>query len=158
MPVYATVTDLENLISKAIMVQLTDDSEIGQVNDAVSSLHLDNAEGEVNAALSAAGYTVPVALPIPAGAGIIKAATLWLAVCGLAARRGVIPEDYKSQCEYFHNVLEKISAGELLLPLPSSTGLPRSSTEDQEKIFTRSKYDHSGNVINSEEQGSLDVV
>lgn len=158
MPVYATVAELENLISKAILIQLTDDQKINQVDDAVASLHLDNAEGEVNAALSAGGYTVPVALPIPSGAGIIKAATLWLATCGLAARRGTIPDDYKSQCEYYRGVLDRIRDGLITLPLPSSVNLPDSNTIDQEKIFTRSKLDHSGNVLNSEERGSLDVV
>lgn len=159
MPVYGTVADLENLISKEILVQLTDDDKISQVNDAVCNLHLDNAEGEVNAALSAGGYATPIALPIPAGAGIVKAASLWLAVCGLAARRGVIPDDYKNQCEYFHGILEKIGEGTLLLPIPSSSdGLAHSNTIDQEKIFTRSKLDHSGNILNPEEQGSLDVV
>ena len=37
------------------------------------------AEGEVNAALANAGYEVPVALPIPPGAEVIKTITLWLA-------------------------------------------------------------------------------
>jgi hypothetical protein len=79
MPIYGSVSDVETLISKKILIEMTDDRQIGQVDDAVCTLHLDNAEGEVNASLSEAGYTVPVALPIPAGAGLIKAATLWIA-------------------------------------------------------------------------------
>ena len=78
MPIYANVADVELLISKKVVIELSDDKRVGQVDDAVVNLHLDNAEGEVNSALSAAGYAVPVALPIPAGAGLIKAASVWL--------------------------------------------------------------------------------
>lgn len=158
MPVYATVSDLEKLISKQILIQLTDDSRVGQVDDDVAIIHLENAEAEVNAALSAGGYTVPASVPLASGCGIVKAATLWLATCGLAARRGVIPDDYKSQCEFYRDVLKKIGEGTMVIPLPSSVNEPHSNTLEQEKIFTRSKVDHSGNVLNSEEQGSLDTV
>jgi hypothetical protein len=71
----------------------------------------------------------------------------------------VIPDDYKTQCDYFRELLRKIADGEMALPLPSGAiNLPHSTTEGQEKVFTRSKFDHDGTRRNEDESGSLDVV
>ncbi len=159
MPTYTTTDEVQLLISKEILVELTDDTEVGQTVDAVVNLGIDLAEGEVNSALAEAGYSVPVALPIPAGAEIVKTVTIWLAVCHIAARRGVIPEDYKSNCDYFRDVLAKIADGALSLPLPSGAiNDPQSTTQGQEKIFSRSKFEkESGTRLNEDEIGTMDV-
>ncbi len=78
-PIYATVDEVRLLVSKELLIEMTDDAGSGQVDDPVVDLALVNAEGEVNAALANAGYEVPVALPIPPGAEVIKTITLWLA-------------------------------------------------------------------------------
>lgn len=78
-PIYATADELRQIVSKELLIEMTDDAGTGQVDDGVVSLALVNAEGEVNAALANAGYEVPVALPIPPGAEVIKTITLWLA-------------------------------------------------------------------------------
>lgn len=78
MPTYATPAELNTLVSSVRIAELSADEENGQALDSVINLHLDNAEGEVNAALSKGGYAVPVVLPLPAGAELVKAATLWL--------------------------------------------------------------------------------
>lgn len=76
----------------------------------------------------------------------------------IAARRGVIPQDYQTWCDYFKDVLKDIADGDLSVPLPSGVfNLPQSNTENQEKVFTRSKFDSDGNLLNEEETGSLDV-
>lgn len=77
-PTYATGAQLEILASKARIIQLSDDEKTGNVNDAVVNLHLENAEGEINTALSKGGYAVPVVTPLPAGAEFVQGATLWL--------------------------------------------------------------------------------
>ena len=70
----------------------------------------------------------------------------------------MIPEDYERTCEYFRGLLAQISRGEIALPLPGGAiNEPRSNTLDQEKVFTRSKFDHGGARLNEEEDGSLDV-
>ncbi len=79
MVTYATKAQLQNLISKKLLIQLTDDDENEAIDTAVCDLALDNAEAIVNSYLAEGGYTVPVALPIPAGALGIRPATLWLA-------------------------------------------------------------------------------
>ena len=79
MVTYATAQQLEDLISKKFLIQLTDDDENETVNDGPLTLALDNAEAVVNSYLTEGGYTVPVALPLPAGAEALRPATLWLA-------------------------------------------------------------------------------
>ena len=78
-PIYATADELRLIVSKELLIEMTDDAGVGQVDDAVVDLALINAEGEVNAALANAGYEVPVALPAPPGTEVIKTITLWLA-------------------------------------------------------------------------------
>ena len=160
MPTYATLLEVQSITSKEILIELTDDVKNGQVQDSVVNLAIDLAEGEVNAALSAAGYAVPVVVPLPAGTEIVKTATIWLAICHISARRGVIPEDYKGNCDYFREVLGKIADGDLAIPLPSgSINDPQSTTEGQEKIFSRSKFEkESGTRRNEDEIGTLDVI
>lgn len=160
MAIYATGAEVETLISKKIVIELSDDDENGNVDDSVVTLALDNAEGVVNSFLSAAGYLVPVTLPFPPGTEVVKAATLWLSVCELAARRGVIPQDYQTQCDFYRDLLQKIADGDLALPLPAGAiNMPQSTTEGQEPIFTRTKFNTSdGSVRNDDQRGSLDVT
>lgn len=80
MPTYATQSDILKTISPEILGQLTDDEFDGQPNSDVIDELIDQAEGVVNAALSKAGYAVPVVTPIPAGAELVHAATVWLTV------------------------------------------------------------------------------
>ena len=72
----------------------------------------------------------------------------------------MIPDDYKSQCDYFRDLLMKIADGDMALPLPAgSINLPRSSTKGQEKIFSRTKRGvGTGTVLNEDEDKTLDVV
>lgn len=158
MPTYATVADVSRIVSPKILIQLADDDGDNQYEPEVVSDAIDRAESLVNASLVAGGYQAPVALPIPRGAEIIKSATQWLAVCDLAARKGVVPEDYRGQCELYKGILEKIATGAIGLPLPAGTiNLPHSSTLGQEKAFSRTKVDiGTGTVRNEDEQHTLD--
>jgi phage gp36-like protein len=157
---YATVADISRLVSPNILIQLADDDNDQQYEDPVVEDALDRAEGLVNAALGAAGYAVPVALPIPKGAEVIKGATTWLAVCDLAARRGVIPEDYRMQCDLYKGILDQIRQGLLGLPLPAgSINLPQSSTEGLQRRFCLSKDEIGTDEIrNPDEEHTLDVI
>ena len=53
----------------------------------------------------------------------------------------MIPEDYRFWCEYYTKKLDDLADGNLGLPLPSGAiNLPQSNTQNQEKIFSRSKF------------------
>ncbi len=72
----------------------------------------------------------------------------------------MIPEDYKSQCDFYREWLQKIADKDIALPLPGGDiNLPQSTTEGQEKVFSRSKFEKdSGTRRNEDEIGTLDVT
>lgn len=157
---YASVQEVVTTLSKAIAVQLTDDAKNGEVNEDPIVLALERAQGLVDSALGAAGYAIPVALPIPDGAGVIKSATTWLAICDLASRRGILPEDYKTQCDLYQGILDKIRQGLLALPIPAgSINMPHSSTDGQQRRLSLTKWnDRYQGVRNPDEDHTLDVT
>ena len=79
-PIYTSVADIELTVSKKSLIEMTDDNETGQVDDAVVNAALERAESVVNSYLLAAGYGVPVSTPLPAGSEVIKTASTWLGV------------------------------------------------------------------------------
>lgn len=160
MPSYTQPADIQRMISPEIAKQLADDDKNGQLEDTIIADAIDRAEGLIDAALTAGGYAAPVALPIPKAARIVVSATMWLAVCDLAARRGVIPEDYRNQCEFYGRILEKIANGELGLPLPTGDiNMPHSSTEGQQRKLDITKREiGTGEVRNPDEEHTLDGV
>jgi phage gp36-like protein len=157
---YASVRDVIVTVSKEIAIQLTDDDKSGEVQEDVIDGALDRAQGLVDAALLEAGYAVPVVTPIPDGAGVVKGATIWLAICDMASRRGILPEDYKTQCTLYEGILQKIASAQLALPLPtSSLSMPHSSTDGQQRRLSLTKWDEKyTGVRNPDEDHSLDIV
>jgi hypothetical protein len=159
MGTYADVSDIEGAVSKDLLIQMTDDEGNGQINTPIVSAAIRRSEGIVNAALAEASYTIPVATPLVSGTEIIFGATVWLAICDVSSRRGIIPEDYRFWCDFYTARLDALARGELNLPLPTADiNDPRSTTLGQAKIFTRTKTDNAGTVRNPDEAGSLDVV
>lgn len=159
-PTYASKTDQEETVGKKYIIQMSDDEGNGQSNTAICNQALSQAESIVNASLSKGGYVVPVALPIPQGAEIVVAATVWLSICVLASRRGVIAEDYKKWCDFYMERLEEIESGELTLPLPvADRSNIQSTTLNQEKKFSRSKFNKDDAALrNPDEDHTLDTV
>lgn len=159
MPTYASAADVQLAISKSTLSDLTDDREEGQSLDPIINAAIERAEGKIHIAFKTGGYTVPIETPLAAGLEIVKAAAIWLAICDIfAGRPNMVPDDVKAQCEYYENLLKDIGSGESTPPAGEVTTSMVSSTTDQEKVFTRSKYDHDGEQLNEEEEGSLDVV
>ena len=156
---YCTNDDIILTISKEILIQLTDDQKDGSYDPDVCTNAISQASGVMDTALLEGGYAVPVAEPIPAGAGFIKGCCVWLSVGLLAGRRGVIPEDYKFWMDYYARKLEDISKGDLALPIPTSPlNMPQSTTELQERELTRSKYDKDGTLLNVDDSHTLDAT
>ena len=154
---YCTTDNIIKTISKAILIQLTDDQQDGSLDTAVVTNAVAQASGVIDTALLEGGYAVPVAEPIPAGAGFINGCCVWLAVGILAGRRGVIPEDYKYWMDYYARKLEQLASGDLALPIPTSPlNMPQSSSELQQKQLTISKYTKDGTLMNPESDHTLD--
>ena len=159
MPLYCAVTDLEVTISKEAVKDLSDDIGLGQADTTICNGAIDRAETVIHSYLVNGGYSVPVTTPLTAGNGVLKTISIWLAIGELASRRGVIPEEWQRQIDKYMKMLEAIAAGDIKLEATeSSLSLPQSSTLNDEKRFTVTRYDHDGEVINDEESGSLDIA
>lgn len=115
---YATVTDLQDRLGEARLIQLTDlgDPPLGLVNAAVAQKALDDASAEIDGYL-AGRYTLPLT-PVP---GILKVHCLTLAnyrLLGSAALE-IDREDVKGVRDY----LTKVGSGALALLPPAQVPL-----------------------------------
>jgi phage gp36-like protein len=151
---YATQQDIEDAISTQILTQMTDDNEDGSIDTAVVDRGLAEAAAKIDGAL-AVHYVVPLSAPYPP---IVVAANVWLAVCAIALRRGVMPEDYVSTCEEWKEWLERVRKGEEPIPeLQEYNSLPQSTTEQQSRLLVRDRLDNDGNSLNPGETPTIDV-
>lgn len=112
---YAAQSDLERLVSPSLLITLTDDDNNRLVDTAIVSGILDDASGQVDAALRAADYTVPVASPDAYLSGL----TARLCIRPLYARRAsvaqVIPDLLRDMADRADQELRDIAAGRLMV-------------------------------------------
>src|SRR3990172_6596739 len=98
MPVYTDKDDLKNALSAIILIQLADDNADGAEDDPVVDQAIANAEADVDAALSTR-FTVPLTGTKATIPQVVRYKTMWLSVCKLGSRRGILPEEYQKECE-----------------------------------------------------------
>jgi phage gp36-like protein len=116
---YVTNADIEERIGTAVLVELTDDDQTGQVDaDKVDEARL-GAEGEVNGALGRR-YAVPVDVGVHTElAGLLKSITLDVAEYRLYGRRPPVPADVKTKRDGALRWLESVAEGRAVLPAAS---------------------------------------
>jgi phage gp36-like protein len=116
---YATVTDLQDRLGEARLVQLTDvaDPPLGLVDTTVAQKALDDAEAEIDGYL-AGRYALPLAT-VP---GALRVHCLTIAVYRLlgSAADEVTREDYKAVRQY----LQAVAEGRVLLMPPAEAAAP----------------------------------
>jgi len=137
---YCTYSDITDQLDEATLVQLTDDENLGQVNQDRVNAAIADADGEINGYLGARHH-VPLD-PVPP---IIKTCSVDIAVYNLYSRRSVAPEDrferYRARIRY----LEKVAEGKISLGAddpegsPPDTDAPRMSSANPARIFDRDK-------------------
>jgi phage gp36-like protein len=151
---YCTSADISLAISPAPFLQLADDDESGAVDSAVVDNAIATADAYIDAMISTR-FSVPVS-PVP---DIIKFASVWLSVCQLGKRRGLLPEDYGAECEKWMRWLEDVKDGRVDIPglTEIDTGLPESTSEDQQADIVKTRKDTSGGVLNSEQTPNIDL-
>jgi phage gp36-like protein len=112
---YATQADLERLLSPSMLVTLTDDDGNRTADTGVITGILADATAQVDAALEAGGYTVPVTSPDTFLAGL----TARLCVRSLYSRRAsvaqVIPDLLRDLADRADQELRDIAAGKLVV-------------------------------------------
>jgi phage gp36-like protein len=141
---YCTQDDILLRLSEMDLIQLTDDSNDGEINTDVVDGAIDAADAEIDFYCSA-GYSVPFTAP-PA---IVKTWSIDIAIHNLYGRRNdvAIPENCKSRYESAIELLQKIQTGAITLgaTLSGSSG-PASTSRVEDRIFTIGKSGVTGTL------------
>lgn len=116
---YATVTDLQDRLGEARLVQLTDlsDPPLGVVETVVAQKALDDAEAEIDGYL-VGRYALPLS-PVPAVLRVHACTIAHYRLLGSAVDE-VTKDDYKAVRQY----LERVADGRVLLQPPEQAVAP----------------------------------
>lgn len=117
---YATVTDLQDRLGEARLVQLTDigDPPLGLVNTAVAQKALDDADAEIDGYL-VGRYALPLADPVPA---VLRVHALTLAHFRLLGPQ--VDEATRDETKAARDYLMKVATGAVVLLPPSVPAAP----------------------------------
>jgi phage gp36-like protein len=116
---YVTAADVEERLGEQAYIELTDDTgsgtaDVDKVNEAIAG-----AEGEVDSHLGRR-YAVPVELTgFPTIAAVLKSVVLDLVEYRLRSRRPPVPDEYRRKRGDAAAWLERVAAGEVVLPGPT---------------------------------------
>jgi phage gp36-like protein len=147
---YSTQSDLEEQISQAELIELTDDAGGGSVDVSALTRAIADADAEIDS-YCGGRYTMPFS-PVPV---IIRKLSVDIAVYNLFSRRAVlkIPEDRQKRYDNAIRFLRDVSKGLISLgadaPAEPSAGLPQATRTKDDRIFTQGK-------ISGGSAGSLD--
>lgn len=109
---YSTLTDLKKILPEESLIQLTDDDNVGTVNEGRVTEAISQADGEIDAYIGGR-YSVPLST-VPA---IIRRCSCDISVYILYKRRvEVIPETRATSYKDAIRVLEQIRDGKMPLP------------------------------------------
>lgn len=136
---YSVLDDIQKMIPKDTVIQLTDDEGAGTMNAARITEAIAQADSEIDAYLGSR-YDVPFAT-VP---DVVKKISVDLAIYNVYSRRvEEIPatrvDRYKNAIRLLEGIRDgKISIGEATEP-PGETDQVKVSTSEDDRIFTRDK-------------------
>ncbi len=135
---YSTLDDIKKLLPEEALIQLTDDENLGVVNQGRVDEAIAQADAEINS-YCASKYTVPFTT-VPA---IAKKISVDLAIYNLYSRKvDIIPETRAERYKNAIRQLEGISKGTISLgvdPAPAATteGGAETNTTTSDRTFTK---------------------
>ncbi len=135
---YSTLDDIKKLLPEETIIQLTDDENLGVVNQGRVDEAIAQADAEINS-YCASKYTVPFTT-VPA---IAKKISVDLAIYNLYSRKvDIIPETRAERYKNAIRQLEGISKGTISLgvdPAPAATteGGAETNTTTSDRTFTK---------------------
>jgi len=113
---YASNVDVEERLGSTAYVQLTDDAGTGSADTDKVAEALLGAEGQIDSYLGRR-YAVPIDISQHSElAGLLKSVTLDLVEFRLNARRPPVPEDIRRKQEAAVRWLQRVAAGQAVLP------------------------------------------
>lgn len=131
---YATLTDLQAVLSPAELAQLADDDGDGIADQAVINRVLADAQAEIDGYLGTRHI-----LPLSETPPLIRRLAVDLGIWNLYTRRDLITEARKLQVESARKLLQRIAEGTVTLGLPPSQQAdPPPSIVSGNRLFTRS--------------------
>jgi len=135
---YITQADLENKISKSLLIQLTDDDKTGLIDSTKLDSAINEAEAEIDGYI-ATKYTVPVS-PVT---DLLKKLARQIAVKNLYDRRPSTPENVNDNYDNAIAFLKAVAKGDATLgvdpPPAESTQGSAGEVSGPERVFTRDK-------------------
>ncbi|NPA76756.1 MAG: DUF1320 domain-containing protein [Candidatus Diapherotrites archaeon] len=127
---YCTVDDLRLLLPEDELIELSDDSGVGELDESVVARAIEEAAREVDAYV---GLVRTVPIPEDEVPGLVRDITARLAIFHLFRRRALrleqIPEVWQKEREQALRTLERIARGQLKLT--------HTDTEEQPAPFLR---------------------
>ena len=145
---YSTQADIEEQLSEAELIQLTDDANAGVVDASVVARAIADADDEINSYLQER-YTVPLN-PAPS---LVRKLSVDLAVYNLYSRRDLDAPVRTKRYEDATRLLKALARGEASLglePPPAEAhgeGI-QTSLKEADRTFTRRKGDTAGTLDN----------
>lgn len=135
---YCTKSDILNQVEEEILIALTDDGELGSVDDDVVVRAIADADSTIDAYCQGR-YTVPLS-SAPAK---IRQISVDISIYNLFSRRDdTAPETRKDRHKEALRFLEKVAEGKIELgsatPAPSTTG-NTVEIESSDRVFSRDK-------------------
>lgn len=137
---YSTQADLEEQISRAELVELTDDSGVGSVDTSALARAVADADAEIDS-YCGGRYSVPFD-PVPA---IIRKISVDMAIYHLFSRRSVlkVPEERQKRYDNAIRFLRDVSRGLISLgadaPSEPATGKVQTTRTKDDRVFTLGK-------------------
>ena len=137
---YSTQTDLEEQISQADLIELTDDAGSGSVDTSALARAIADADAEIDS-YCGSRYTMPFS-PVPV---IIRKCSVDMAIYHLLSRRAIdkLPEERLKRYDNAIRFLRDVSRGLISLgadaPGEPSDGLPQATRTKDDRIFTQGK-------------------
>jgi phage gp36-like protein len=132
---YCTKDDILARLTEEILIDLTDDEDAGQVNDAFVDKAIAAADGLINAH-AGERYTVPLD-PVP---DLLRDASVELAIYNLYSRRRGAPEEWQERYKNNTRLLEKLAKGEINLGAEDPSRTPQATPVNitsSKRVFSR---------------------
>lgn len=135
---YAIKQDILDQMDEDVLIQLTDDTDAGAVNDAIVAKAIDRADAEVDGHCQGR-YDIPLS-PAP---DTIRDRSVDIAIYHLYSRRGEPPGNIVERYKAAIRFLEKIATGAIrlgaLTPVPTDGNQPiRVNKTASDRIFPKS--------------------
>ena len=137
---YSTQTDLEEQISQADLIELTDDAGSDSVDTSAVARAIADADAEIDS-YCGSRYTMPFS-PVPV---IIRKFSVDMAIYNLFSRRSImkLPEErqkrYDNAIRFFRDLAKGLISLGADAPSEPSDGLPQATRTKDDRIFTTGK-------------------